>query len=246
VPFARDLHPEFGYLGSAPRVFRSLRLILSFVALGIVGGASGVAVFMASPASDLGTSANPLDAMALAPTGQLIEPKLTLLESRRASPSKGNSTKPICGESLSDAREGDCIRANVVRVRPIRAINERPLIAAVPIGHRDDPATLPPPPSAPVEGSPSPAAPPEQPSAIPTPTETVVAEATPAEAAPIAEPIPPAAVAKRPRLQVRHGHHESRSGRRNNYSYASNYSSHASSYSWRRSVSLQGGYARLW
>jgi len=67
VPFARDLHPEFGYVGTGPRVFRRLRLALSFVVLGIVGGASGVVVFMASPDSDPGTNANPLDAMALAP-----------------------------------------------------------------------------------------------------------------------------------------------------------------------------------
>ena len=49
--FARDLHPEFGYLGSAPRVFRKLGLVFSFVAFGIVAGASGVAVFMASGTS---------------------------------------------------------------------------------------------------------------------------------------------------------------------------------------------------
>jgi hypothetical protein len=262
VPFARDLHPEFGYLGSAPRVFRRLRLILSFLALGIVAGASGVAVFMASPASDLGTSGSPLDAMALAPTESLIEPKLALPEPRPAndsvpekaakegansSPSKGVSTKPTCREGLSDAREGDCVRVEVVRVRPLRAVNERPLIAAVPIGHRDDPATLPLPPSAPVEASPSPAAPPEQPSTIAAATETAVAEATPADAALTVEPTLPAVAAKKPRPQVhharnesgRHARNESRSSRRNNYSYASSYSS-------RSSVSLQGGYARLW
>ena len=113
VPFARDLHPEFGYLGSAPRVSRRLRLVLSFVALGIVGGVSGVAVFMASPASDLGTS-DPLDAMALAPIESLIEPKLAPPEPA-ARPA--DLTKPTCRESLSEARKGDCIRPLVVRVR---------------------------------------------------------------------------------------------------------------------------------
>jgi hypothetical protein len=231
VPFARDLHPEFGYLGSAPRVFRSLRLILSFVALGIVGGASGVAIFMASPASDLGTSANPLDAMALAPTDPLTEPKLALPEPR---PANGFAAE-------KGTKEG-------VRVHPLRAINERPLIAAVPIGHRDDPATLPSPPSAPVEADPPPVAPSEQPSATTVPTETPVAEVTPtpAEAAPIVEPTPPTVAANKSRPRVHHARNESRSGRRNNYSYASSYSSHASSYSSRSSVSLQGGYARLW
>jgi hypothetical protein len=237
VPFARDLHPEFGYFGSAARLFRRLRLVLSFVVLGILGGASGVAVFMAGPASDLGTGANPLDAMALAPTGSLIEPKLALPE---------HSAKWICGQSLGGAREGDCIRLDIGKVRPLRALNERPLIAAVPIGHRDDPATLPSPPSAPVGASPSVAAPPQQPTAIPAPTETAVAEATPADAAPVVEPTPRAVAANRPRPQVHHARSESRSGRRNNYSYASSYSAHESSYSARSSVSLQGGYARLW
>jgi hypothetical protein len=252
VPFARDLHPEFGYLGSAPRLLRRLRLILSFVALGVIGGASGVAVFMAGPASDLGTSANPLDAMALAPTEPLIEPKLASPEPTPANgfaaekeAKEGARSKPICGGSLSDARAGDCIRVDIVRVRPLRALNERPLIAAVPIGHRDDPATLPSPSSAPVEADPSPVAPSEQPSAIPAPTETAVAEASPAEATPIVEPTPPAVTANKPRPRVHHarnesrsGHpNESRSGRRNNYSYVSSYSSRSS---------LQSGYARLW
>src|SRR6516164_4064828 len=84
VPFARDLHPEFGYVGSASRVFRRLRLVLSFVVLGIVGAASGVAVFVASPDSDPGTIANPLDAMTLASAEALIEPKLALAPAQPA------------------------------------------------------------------------------------------------------------------------------------------------------------------
>ena len=107
MPFARDLHPEFGYIGTGPRVFRRLRLALSFVVLGIVGGASGVAVFMASPDSDPGTSAGPLDAMALAPAEALIEPKLALPAEQPASrPANASavektdvgSTKPTCRE----------------------------------------------------------------------------------------------------------------------------------------------------
>ena len=51
MPFARDLHPEFGYVGSGPRTFRKIGLVAAFVAFGIVAGASGVAVFMADPFS---------------------------------------------------------------------------------------------------------------------------------------------------------------------------------------------------
>jgi hypothetical protein len=247
VPFARDLHPEFGYVGSVPRVFRRLRLVLSFVVLGIVGGASGVAVFMASPDSDPGTSANPLDAMALAPAEALIEPKIALPAAQPA-PRLANasadvgSTKPTCREGLSEA-EGGCIRVRVVR--PLRALNERPLIAAAPIGHRSDPTVLPAP-SAPIEASPWPAAPPEKPSAIPTPTETAIAEAMPADTAPAAEPTPtppapaPRVTSNKSRPRVHHVQNESRSSRRNGYSHTSGYSSRTSSYS------SQGGWARLW
>jgi hypothetical protein len=229
VPFARDLHPEFGYIGTGPRVFRRLRLVLSFVVLGIVGGASGVAVFMASP-----DSANPLDAMALAPAEALIETKLAfpavqpaprLANASGAEETDVGSTKPTCRES-----GGECIRVRVIR--PSRAVDERPLIAAAPIGHRDDPTVVPA-----LEGSSWPAAPPEKPSAIPAPTE-MAAEATPADTTPAAEPTPLASKVTSKKLQPR-AHHELRSGRHNNYSYRSSYSS-------RSSTNLQGGYARLW
>ena len=240
MPFARDLHPEFGYVGTGPRVFRRLRLALSFVVLGIVGGASGVVVFMASPDSDPGTSANPLDAMALAPAEALIEPKLALpaaqpaprlANASGAGESDVSSTKPTCRE-----RGGECIRVRVIR--PSRAVNEQPLIAAAPIGHRDDPTVVPALPSAPAEGSSWPAAPPEKPSAIPALTEMAIAEATPADTTSAAEPTPPASQVTSKKSQPR-AHHELRSGRHNNYSYRSSYSS-------RSSTNLQGGYARLW
>jgi hypothetical protein len=253
VPFARDLHPEFGYVGTASRVFRRLRLVLSFVVFCIVGGASGVAVFMGSPDSDPATSANPLDAMALAPAEALIEPKLALVPAQPA-PRPANAsavektnegpTKPRCREGLSET-ERDCIRVRVVR--PLRALNERPLIAAAPIGHRDDPTVLPAPPSAPVEASPSPAAPAEKPSAIPAPTETAIAEEMPADTAPAAEPTPsapaPRVTSNKSRPRVHHVRNESRSSRRNSYSYTPSYSTPRYSTS---SYSYQGGYARLW
>ena len=242
MPFARDLHPEFGYVGSASRVFRRLRLVFSFVALGIVGAASGVAVFVASPDSDPGTIANPLDAMTLASAEALIEPKLALAEARPAPrPADASAvektdvgpTKPTCREGLGEA-EGGCIRVRVVR--PLRAVNERPLIAAAPIGHRDDPTALPAS-SAPIEASPRPAAPAEKPSANPAPTETAIAETMPADITPAAEPTPlapaPRVTSNKPRPRVHHVRNEFRSGRRSSYSYTPRYSS-------------QGGWARLW
>jgi hypothetical protein len=275
VPFARDLHPEFGYLGSAPRVFRRLGLALSFVAFGIAAGASGIAVFMASPDSDPVTSANPLGAMALAPSGALIDPQPAQPvtqsqkkpaiepsgqkadeEGAKATPKEG-SIKPTCRESLGELSDGDCIPVRVVRVRPLRAANDRPLIAAVPIGHRDEPTVVPASPTTAVAVGPSPAVQPEDPKATPAPTETAAAEATPADAAPAAEPTPPAptppVTSKKPQPRVHHAKDESR--RRNHHSYASSYGGRSPefrerswSYSARSSPSayFQGGYARVW
>jgi hypothetical protein len=244
VPFARDLHPEFGYVGSASRVFRRLRLVLSFVVLGIVGAASGVAVFMASPDSDPGTIANPRDAMTLASAEALIEPKLALAPAQPAPrPADASvvektdvgSAKPTCQQGLGET-EGDCIRVRIVR--PLRAVNERPLIAAAPIGHRNDPTVLLAP-SAPVGASPWPTAPVEKPVAIPTSTETANAEATPTDIAAVAEPTPPVpaprVTSNKSRPRVHHVRNESRSSRRSGYSYTA-----------RSSYSSQGGWARLW
>ena len=178
MPFASDLHPEFGYLGSAPRVFRRLGLVLSFVAFGIVAGASGLAVFMTSPDSDPVTSANPLDAMALAPSEAMIDPKPAqpATQSHKkpangpdeegATATPAGSSKPTCRESLGAVPEGDCTPIRVVRVRPLRSANERPLIAAVPIGQRDDPTMVPAPPATAAAVSPSPVVAPEEPKAL--------------------------------------------------------------------------------
>src|SRR5271166_6187178 len=82
VPLARDLHPEFGYVGSAPRLFRRLGLVLSFVAFGLIAAASGVAVFTADPDPD------PLHAMALAPAdavkGATLAPQTAAVETKAA------------------------------------------------------------------------------------------------------------------------------------------------------------------
>ena len=199
---------------------------------------------MANPDSDPGTIANPLDAMALAPAEALIEPKVALAAAppaprpANASPVETDvgSTKPTCREGVGEG-EGDCIRVRVVR--PLRALNERPLIAAAPIGHRNDPTVLPASPSARAEARPSPAAPAEKSSVLPAPAETAIAEAIPADIAPAAEPIPPApaprVTSNKSRPRVHHVRNESRSSRRNGYSYTA-----------RSSYSFQGGWGRLW
>jgi len=204
VPLARDLHPEFGYVGSGPRVFRRIGTVLAFAAFGIVAAASGMAVFMATPDAVPGASVNPLDAMALAPADALFQTKPVLPTQPKTrpanapavektgstgarSPAKAGTARPTCRESLAELREADCTPVRIVRVRRFKAVNERPLIAAVPIGHLGDPALLPAPPPAPAAVGPSPPVLSEKSNVTAAPI--AVAKEAPAEAAP-AETVP--------------------------------------------------------
>ena len=246
----RVLHPEFGYVGTSS----FCRTFAAFVVCGLIAGAIGFGIFNLQPDRD------PLDAMALAPAETLIDakpaqsalqsqPKATNAPSAQKNDEelKAGSRKPSCRESLGAVPEGDCIPDHALRGRPSRAVNEQPLIAAVPIGRLDDPRMLAVPPRSPFAASPSPASPAEEPKATPAPSETPVAEATPADAAPAAEPTPPAPIptvtSKKPRPRVHHAQNEPR--RHNRYSYESSYSARSSSYRVSNTY-LQGGYARVW
>jgi hypothetical protein len=253
VSRVRVWHPEFGYVGTSS----ASRLFMAFVVCGLFAGAISVAIFNPEPDHD------PMDAMALAPEA-LIAPKpdqlatqseirpVTNEPSAKKTDEKGANAsrkegwiKPTCRENLGEVPEGDCTPFRVVRVRPVRAVNERPLIAAVPIGHRDDATALPASPPALIAVSPSLAVPPEEPKAISAPTEISVVEAP--DAAPDAGPTPPASMptVKKPRARVKPAQTEARARRRNHYSYASSYSARSSSYSMSNTY-VQGGYARVW
>jgi hypothetical protein len=228
VPLARDLHPEFGYVGFAPGLCRKLGLVLAFIVFGLVAGASGVAVFMADPDPD------PMHAMALAPAEALIgapgssptaaaKTKATKADMAPKTwaqkPPKTGEIKSPCRESTTEHLGGDCMPGRAIKPRPVQAINERPAIASVPIGHREAPALLPSEPAAPV------AAAPETPDGSATPADA--ADATPALAQPPAPP--PAAKKARPRsnqqVQRREEHSPSRSSSNHDF---------------------QSGYARIW
>jgi hypothetical protein len=240
MPRVRVRHPEFGYVGSS--TFR--RVFLAFVVCGLIAGAISIPIFDSQPDLD------PRDAMALAPAEALIAPKpaqpATQSDKRLGTSSAPKldegSIKPTCRESLGELLEGDCTSVRLVRVRPLKALNERPLIAAVPIGHRDDPTVLPVSPPMPIAVSPSLPVSPEEPKAIPPLTETSVVEATPADAAPAAEPSPPTS---KPRARVHHAQDERRSRRREHYSYAASYGTRNSSSNISNTY-VQSGYARVW
>jgi hypothetical protein len=239
VPLARDLHPEFGYVGSAPRLFRRLGLVLSFVVFGLIAAASGVAVFTADPDPD------PMHAMALAPadavkatspapqTAASVETKAAQAPFAQKTSKAAGAIKSPCRDSARDStREstaevsgGDCTPARAVKPHPVLAVNERPAIAAVPIGHRDDPAVLPSQPATPIPVA-----------ALP---ETPEASAAPEEAAPAAEvpPVPPAVASGKARTRNQHAQASRRQRDRNEYSSSSRYSN--------QSV-MRGGWGGIW
>jgi hypothetical protein len=183
----RNPHPEFGYAGASI----SFRGFMVFAVCGLVAGTVSVAIFNRESYRD------PKDAMALAAEA-LSEPK-------PAQPATRSEKRLTSGPTAQKAEEEG---ANaVVRMRPRKAVNERPLIAAVAIGHLDAPAVLSPSPPSAIAATLSPVIPSEQPKATPAPTEVSVAEATPADAATAAEPAPPSmptVTSKKPQPRVHH------------------------------------------
>jgi len=225
VPLARDLHPEFGYIGSAPKLFRKLGLVSAFVAFGLMAGVSGIAVFMAGPDPD------PMHAMALAPSEALLStppasaPPANAVAAEEQKTLNAGVTLPPCGGYVSERLGDDCSSFRMHRSRTVPAMNERPAIAAVAIGRREEPAALPPQPAVSVAAIPQ--TPPDD-SAVPADSAEVPA-AAPATAA-------VAPVAKAARSRSRHV------ARREGYSSGRS--------SWARSAysgsSRGGGYAGMW
>jgi len=230
VPFARDLHPEFGYVGSAPKLFRKLGLVSAFVAFGLMAGVSGIAVFMAGPEPD------PMHAMALAPPEALLStppasaPPAKAVAAEEQKTLNAGVTAPPCRDYLGERLGDDCSAFRMHRSRTVPAMNERPAIAAVAIGRREEPAALPPQPAVSVAAIPQ--TPPDD-SAVPADG----AEAPAPAAAPATAPVAPAAKAARSRS--RHV------ARREGHSYSGR-SSYSPRYYSNRQVHQAGGYAGLW
>jgi len=198
VPLVRDLHPEFGYLGSLHLFGRKLGLVLVFIGFGVVAGMSGLAVFMADEQPD------PMKAMALAPPDAMSrDPGFVLPAPVDASAPVVPAQKPVETKTFRPAcQEGsavDCALPNVPkvhRVRPTPAANERPAIAAVPIGRVDPPQVVP------AEATPTPPSSEQVPvAAAPEPVDVSgqPAEVAPATPTPVA-PLP--AVEKQPRPRI--------------------------------------------
>jgi len=170
VPLVRVLHPEFGYAGTPG----FCRRFIAFVVCGLVAVWSGVALFKAGP--------DPKDAVALASAealGSAInEPKTADTETADAAfvqrPGKAGENKS-CEHKAAEKLISHCTLGKAHKPRSVQSVNERPAIAAVQIGHRDDgPAFLPSEPAIPV------------------------AAAKPADAAPATDPAAASAVVESP------------------------------------------------
>ena len=139
MPLARDLHPELGYVGSTPRMLK-LGYASAFAVFGLVAVVSGVTVFMARPDTD------PMNALALAPA-EALSPSTS---PSSASPAKAKPTEgqeilnagviqSPCRDDVGERLSDDCASERMRRSHPVLAVNERPAIATVAIGHREDP-----------------------------------------------------------------------------------------------------------
>ena len=218
MPSAQYLHPEFGYLGSAPRWRRDLKVAAVSVLFGAIAGVGGLAVLIADrdsktdgpstsarieastvqPASDPGPTAQP--------TSQASRPSLPTTETtpgptdgantaRLDTDSKSNAAKPdasikaACEDSTWPYLDGKCVAQDKPRKARLRAANDSPAIGRTPVGRS-------PAPSAPAAtGSDDP-----QGSASPP----RAAQATPPDgAAPAEPPAPSAAPAKKPQKTAR-------------------------------------------
>ena len=138
--FAPGVHPEFGYLGSSPRSWRKAGVVISLLTVfGLAAEASGSKFLIAQHPS----GSDPRNAMALAPAQSSIGPI------RAAENMTGDIQPPQLEAKSGRLKPGtepvrdDCTPGRAARRRPTSSVNTPPAIAAVPIGHRPDPAVLP-------------------------------------------------------------------------------------------------------
>ena len=136
--FAPGVHPEFGYLGSSPRSWRKAGVVISLLAVfGLAAEASGSKFFISQHPS----GSDPSNAMALAPARSSVNPAAENITGDVQAPQL--RAKSGCLKPSTEAVGDDCTPGRVARRRPTSAMNTPPAIAAVPIGHRPDPAVLP-------------------------------------------------------------------------------------------------------
>lgn len=233
MPLARDLHPEFGYIGNAPAVLRKLGFVIAFAGFGLIATLSNLSVFVTEPD-------DPMKALALAPEQALrgttpAPPTSPVLENRSVESSSTDkppgASNSACRDQMTEGAGVDCAPTRMRKPRSVQPVNERPAIAAISIGHRDEPALIPAESAAAVSASPqSTDAPIEEAAAAPA------AEA-PAAAEAVTPTVTPTVPARKSRTRSAQRRERSEGSRGSGSSYrGTTYSYH----------SVQPGYARVW
>ena len=190
--YFRGLIPEFTHFRAAPNLRRKLTLALAFTTLGLVAGASGVALLVAEDDSD------PRSAFALAQLPAPAEERATAIATIEipATPvaqavlppqvAKAETLKP-CARSASGTPQADCDSGASRKPEVILAVTAPPAAGDAPRGQSSEPAEAAPRPAALVADAP----PLEEGTVAP-------ANATaPASAAEAVAPARPAATARR-------------------------------------------------
>jgi hypothetical protein len=115
MPSAQYLHPEFGYLGSAPRWRRDLKVALVAVFFGAITGAGGLAVLMPDhdPKAD-GPSTNArVDVSKVQSASEPDSTALPASEASRPSPAVTDVTSPADGANATQPETDG--KSNVVK-----------------------------------------------------------------------------------------------------------------------------------
>jgi hypothetical protein len=159
VFYFRGLIPEFTHFQAAPNLRRKLTLALAFTAIGLVAGASGVALLVAEDDSD------PRSAFALARLPSQAEERATTITTIEtpATPvaqavlpsqiAKVEAVKP-CARNASGAPEADCDSGASRKPEVVLAVTAPPAASDAPRGQSGEPAEAAPRPAALVANAP--------------------------------------------------------------------------------------------
>ncbi len=132
MPAAHNVHPEFGLLCPTPRLRRKLRLALA----GLVCAALGLVVIWAAHHSESGAvTALRLDAS----DGAGASPRARASAAATATPRSTaaavtRAADDACGQGIWAYLDATCVLGKLRKPRSVRAANDRPRIAASPLG----------------------------------------------------------------------------------------------------------------
>jgi hypothetical protein len=139
---ASHLHPEFGLLCPSRGFGRKVRVSLFFLAFLGMGALvlTSVRNFDADVASMTVAAAGSEGRAGEARTDPQINQSVDRATVTGESPAPSESRKSGCEKNASSHRNWECRTDNAPRPRRARAANERPLIAALTLGHKTPPS----------------------------------------------------------------------------------------------------------